>query len=50
MPQELHVQDLKITRLAVTEMPGSGTPAELLDWAGIDASHIAGAARQLTSQ
>jgi hypothetical protein len=28
-------------------MPGSGTPAELLDAAGIDAAHIADAARLL---
>ena len=41
------VQNLKIARLAVTEMPGSGKPEELLDWAGIDAQHIAAAARQL---
>jgi hypothetical protein len=30
-------------------MPGSGTPAELLDGSGIDASHIAEAARRLLS-
>jgi transketolase len=29
-------------------MPGSGTGAELLAWAGIDAGHIAAAARRLT--
>jgi transketolase len=28
-------------------MPGSGSGAELLAWAGIDAEHIADAARQL---
>jgi transketolase len=28
-------------------MPGSGTGAELLAWAGIDAEHIAAAAREL---
>jgi transketolase len=28
-------------------MPGSGTPAELLAAAGIDAEHIAAAARKL---
>jgi hypothetical protein len=28
-------------------MPGSGTGAELLAWAGIDADHIAAAARAL---
>jgi transketolase len=40
-------QDLRITRLAVREMPGSGTAEELLAWAGIDAAHIADAARAL---
>jgi transketolase len=47
---ECGTQNLSITRLAVTEMPGSGKPEELLDWAGIDAQHIAAAARQLISQ
>jgi len=42
-------RDFQLTRLAVSEMPGSGTGAELLAWAGIDAEHIADAARQLTS-
>jgi len=41
-------RDFRLTRLAVREMPGSGTGAELLAWAGIDAEHIADAARQLT--
>ena len=40
-------QNLHLTRLAVSEMPGSGTGAELLAWAGIDAEHIAAAAREL---
>lgn len=40
-------RDLRLTRLAVREMPGSGTGAELLAWAGIDAGHIAAAARRL---
>jgi len=31
-------------------MPGSGTPAELLAAAGIDASHIADAARELAGK
>jgi transketolase len=43
-------RDFRLTRLAVSEMPGSGTGAELLAWAGIDAEHIADAARQLTSR
>jgi transketolase len=42
-------RDFRLTRLAVSEMPGSGTGAELLAWAGIDAEHIADAARRLTS-
>jgi transketolase len=36
-----------ILLLAVREMPGSGKPAELLAAAGIDAEHIAAAARRL---
>jgi transketolase len=39
--------DLSVAHLAVRDMPGSGTGAELLDAAGIDASHIAAAARSL---
>ena len=37
----------KIVHLAVREMPGSGKPEELLKAAGIDADHIAAAARKL---
>jgi transketolase len=37
----------RVVRLAVREMPGSGKPAELLAAAGIDAEHIADAARTL---
>ena len=37
----------RVTLLAVREMPHSGKPAELLAEAGIDADHIAEAARQL---
>jgi transketolase len=40
--------DLHVTHLAVRDMPGSGSGAELLAWAGIDADHIAAAARRLT--
>ena len=39
--------DLAIARLAVRQMPGSGTTRELLDASGISASHIAAAARRL---
>ncbi len=38
---------LHIAHLAVRGMPGSGTAAELIAWAGIDADHIAAAARGL---
>jgi transketolase len=36
-----------VVKLAVRSMPGSGTPAELLAAAGIDATHIADSAREL---
>jgi transketolase len=39
-----------VVKLAVRGMPGSGTPAELLAAAGIDADHIADAARELTGR
>jgi len=42
-------QNLHLTRLAVSGMPGSGTGDELLAWAGIDADHIAAAARKLAA-
>src|SRR5215212_10035700 len=38
----------RVVKLAVREIPGSGTPAELIHGAGIDAEAIAGAARQLS--
>jgi transketolase len=37
----------RVMRLGVRGMPGSGTPAELLAAAGIDAAAIAKAARRL---
>jgi transketolase len=37
-------------KLAVTEMPGSGTPEELREWAGLSASKIAKAVRGLLRQ
>jgi transketolase len=37
----------RVVQLAVRDMPGSGKPAELLAAAGIDAEHIAEAARKL---
>ena len=36
---------VQVTHLAVRDMPSSGTPAELMDAAGISAAHIAQAAR-----
>jgi transketolase len=39
--------ELAVARLAVRVMPGSGTTDELLGEAGIDAAHIADAARRL---
>jgi transketolase len=39
-----------VVKLAVRDMPGSGKPAELLHAAGIDAQHIAQAARDLASR
>ncbi len=38
---------IRIAHLAVRGLPGSGTPAELMDAAGISADHIAEAARAL---
>ncbi|HYS82917.1 MAG TPA: transketolase [Anaeromyxobacteraceae bacterium] len=38
-----------ITRLAVKGMPGSGTPQQLLDAAGISARHIVEAARRMSA-
>ncbi len=40
----------RVVKLAVKAMPGSGKPEELLAAAGIDAEHIAEAARQLVRQ
>jgi transketolase len=37
----------KVVKLAVREIPGSGSPEELLHGAGIDAEAIAGAAREV---
>ncbi len=39
-----------VVKLAVRSMPGSGKPAELLAAAGIDAQHIADAARELAGR
>lgn len=39
--------NLAVAHLAVRDRPGSGSGAELLAWAGLDADHIAAAARRL---
>jgi transketolase len=41
---------LRVVQLAVRQMPTSGKPAQLLAAAGIDAAHIAEAARQLVRE
>ena len=43
----LSLPPLRVVHLAVKGLPGSGTPAELLDAAGISCRHIVDAARQL---
>jgi transketolase len=43
------VARLRLEHLSVSELPGSGTPAELLNAAGIDAAHIAAAAAALVA-
>lgn len=40
----------RVVKLAVRDMPHSGKPAELLNAAGIDAEHIADAARRLVRE
>jgi transketolase len=47
---DAEVPALRVARLAVSGLPGSGTPAELLDAAGISARHIVAAAQRLTGQ
>ena len=37
----------RVIKIAITQMPGSGTPEELRDWAGISADAIAGRVRSL---
>ncbi|MFL5875298.1 MAG: transketolase [Solirubrobacteraceae bacterium] len=44
------VQQLRLAHLSVSELPGSGTTAELLAAAGIDATHIASAAAELIDE
>ncbi len=44
------VPPLHVTQLAVNDLPGSATPAESLDAAGISAPHIVAAARRLATR
>jgi transketolase len=37
----------RVVKVGVTEMPGSGTPEELRDWAGLSAGRIAERVRSL---
>ena len=37
----------RVIKIAITQMPGSGTPEELRDWGGISADAIAGTVRSL---
>jgi transketolase len=45
-----HGESVRVVKLAVSEMPRSGKPAELLSAYGIDADGIATAARQLVRE
>jgi transketolase len=47
---EAGVTQLRLAHLSVSELPGSGTGAELLNAAGIDAAHIAAAAAALVDE
>jgi transketolase len=40
----------RVVKLAVTHLPGSGTPAQLVNECGISAKHIADAARELVAR
>jgi transketolase len=46
---EDRLDGLQVIKLAIRDMPGSGTPAELRSAAGIDAEHIVRAVRSLCS-
>jgi transketolase len=43
-------ESARVVKLAVTDMPHSGKPAELMSAFGIDAEHIAAASRQLVRE
>jgi transketolase len=40
------IRGLRVVKLAITGLPGSGTPEQLRAWAGIDAASIAGRVRR----
>jgi transketolase len=40
----------RVHKIAVTGMPGSGTPEELRDWAGISASRVAQTVREILAR
>jgi len=44
---DTRVDNLQVIKLAVRDLPGSGTPAELMNAAGIDADHIIQAVKSL---
>jgi transketolase len=47
---EAGTEGLEFEHLAVSDMPASGSPEELMDAAGISANHIADAARKLLNR
>jgi transketolase len=47
---DTQVDGLRGTKLAVRDMPGSGTPAELMAAAGIDAGHLVEAIKRLVQR
>lgn len=44
------IEGLQVVKLAVRDMPGSGTPAQLMNAAGIDADHIIQAVHSLLAK
>ena len=44
---DTRVDGIRVIKLAVRDMPGSGTPAQLMDAAGIDADHLMQAVKSL---
>jgi len=44
---DTRVDSLRVIKLAVRDLPGSGTPAELMNAAGIDAGHLIRAVKSL---